>query len=1478
MPNRLDPYTEQLLLKFRFAQRDIDRYHREAAMASLTPTQRFNIMRSSQNRVTATLMELHKETDSYFAAGQNDILGKVYRAGYSDQVQNVNRIMRSELPESTAINASDRSFLSRQRSKGRGDMIRALESTDARSRALIGQEGKHIMDTAPDGTRRGGLHGVDLGGRQYKLDTYSDLVLQGRASQVYNRGSLRALKDLGYQTIHVIDGPGCGWTTHNDADHADGKEVSIEEALAHPVAHPFCQRQFTFSPKDKKLDPDQKKRWSALKKATTFAGAAAAAGGGVVAWNQRATILKSLNEFMLRSETLWRQYDLRIRALERQLQQLSSLGELPIDIRTGKPMSTNLVDMSDRILADAQHWDDGVDFNMSDQTRFVLGIQDSMNAEQVSDRVGDFYKFVDAQHKAGMSDRLLTDLDQVDRYMRNQVVSEVSSYGDAMSRGPGSNMFGDVVTDGLKKTRLKIAHGPADRVVDKIETLFPNNSVARMTLPRIHGGGQAEEGLQWLRALRLRLQTPNFLKFTGTAKGKSVNVGSLVVNRNGLLRAGFQKTKEGLIYPRLSIVPRWAPIRITSRVNRSVAENTFGAINSISGELHLLLPGPFKPSMNFNFDLRSLSLSDFWDVRDITMRDLKGLGWDNFRMKSLAVESRFRLMGRLDAEQTFRMKWKDATYLFRKSDFILANSGEIERRYGIVHKLKLLEAKYFLQYQGLGADAAMAGWWRGEDEYVRSWSKFRDVAGKEARQYYENVTHDMLDFVVNFEEYAKTALKTEYLRQKDIALEEVVAVKNWAREIGAFVKNIDPESVAMWIEDRRGRIPLTIMQKFLDVSDELRLTRQRTMDILDSIHNRLFVELPAQRRRRALRLVSVPQSRQDILSEAWEAKHAKLPLSERIRNWSLDFMDHNPFSKGLAHLNDGWDEWYQTSLDEYIDDQAMGWPETIRLWGASDFEIANKFGVNWRGAVAIRERIGERINGSYRRLKEFMSTAGQDDAAVTVANASVNKNLNLGEVNDWRDLHSQGDKAIEAVGRFFKWVDDMIVRGRIKSVDELAPKPVTDDFSKILDNLSGNVSAALDTVRAPGSPAGIELPNLGIVKHSSAPKPAGFDDLVARVRQAARDVASDEYTDDDILDVWREFALGDVDEGTYRAGRSLITDRKSGDKVPGVFDELRDDLRPGELQHVREQLDLDFSKTYHELDGMSDFDLFDQVDQLLDDDIDVTEIYNAWHNGDVPRETFLKQMSIVKNMRDNFGMTDVKLGFFSDAEANEHVHGSFRYNKRLLKQRRELLTSDDSYISVDENGNEVTAFMRDYFRSDSESGWHPMVNDADSDIGILVHELGHEADMSRAGTWRHSDELVDLMADYMDEEHGGFMLPEDLYLDEYINDPDIGDEIKQLQAAMEEFEATVYQLPAIDAMKMNPMEVNNFIYLWKFISLNAESLQGMVSGYATTNPAELVAELMLEATLSPSPSGLSLRVASWLRSMERIGNVGFWFD
>lgn len=81
-------------------------------------------------------------------------------------------------------------------------------------------------------------------GSRRRFADYADMLIRTNTANAYNAGTLTQLRELGIGWCEVFDGAGCGWTSHNDAEKANGRIVTLEEAGEQLLSHPRCRRSF----------------------------------------------------------------------------------------------------------------------------------------------------------------------------------------------------------------------------------------------------------------------------------------------------------------------------------------------------------------------------------------------------------------------------------------------------------------------------------------------------------------------------------------------------------------------------------------------------------------------------------------------------------------------------------------------------------------------------------------------------------------------------------------------------------------------------------------------------------------------------------------------------------------------------------------------------------------------------------------------------------------------------------------------------------------------------------------------------------------------------------------------------------------------------------------------------------------------------------------------------------------------------------
>lgn len=79
---------------------------------------------------------------------------------------------------------------------------------------------------------------------RHPVDSWASAAITWQAVTTANTAAARtALDELDVQFVEISDGADCGWTSHDDPDRANRTLRTVQDALAHPVAHPNCQRE-----------------------------------------------------------------------------------------------------------------------------------------------------------------------------------------------------------------------------------------------------------------------------------------------------------------------------------------------------------------------------------------------------------------------------------------------------------------------------------------------------------------------------------------------------------------------------------------------------------------------------------------------------------------------------------------------------------------------------------------------------------------------------------------------------------------------------------------------------------------------------------------------------------------------------------------------------------------------------------------------------------------------------------------------------------------------------------------------------------------------------------------------------------------------------------------------------------------------------------------------------------------------------------
>lgn len=569
-----------------------------------------------------------------------------------------------------------------------GDIGDKQKRVDDRSRpGFIGRKEIGSKQTTVQFAKQNMVKGkIYADGQRHNLASYSELVMRAAAQRAHNVAVANA---SGAQWFDIIDGPDCGWSSHDDRERADGSLRSLEEVLAYPIAHPNCQRRI--EPRyDLGTAPDGPGRGSraasALKaglasQAASLATDLAVEGVKALATNQ--AVQSKVAAVAARAVPgAWAH---RIENFMKM--QKATVPEGTVDLNAFRLSK----EAAEQAIADAQ-------YDVAEGTKGRQRLRQFLNVEAeeiqlpkaVGDRFDQYTEYYDRTVRAKMSLREAIDLGRIEDFALQYLDTDMATLEEAIYTRAGEH-FGSI-----------------------------GNRVARFTFPQVGSGEKFTAG-------RFTFQPNDLVQATVTKTQRGI-VNRLGLNPHGLFRAGISRDPAtGLWTPNFRLVPK-GPIRISAKVNRSkgrkliienlgpgkggrlgvnvVQEGRFqevvklttdelfqlnglevgdttklgdylyekigpdevlqgrGRLTSVSWEAKLITKTPVNFSARFNFNLRKLGIHNWEDIRALSIEDFRKLGLSDMKFVSAAAELRAGGMGPLQLAKTFRITAEQAQELW----------------------------------------------------------------------------------------------------------------------------------------------------------------------------------------------------------------------------------------------------------------------------------------------------------------------------------------------------------------------------------------------------------------------------------------------------------------------------------------------------------------------------------------------------------------------------------------------------------------------------------------------------------------------------------------------------------------------------------------------------------------------------------------------------------------------------------------------
>ena len=105
---------------------------------------------------------------------------------------------------------------------------------------------KKLVNIVADGIQRRQTD-VEIGrriGESMGHASRGQMIARTELAIIDQESATNRYREAGVKTVEVFDGAGCGWTSHEDGDKANGSIRTLRQAEAQVLSHPNCRRAF----------------------------------------------------------------------------------------------------------------------------------------------------------------------------------------------------------------------------------------------------------------------------------------------------------------------------------------------------------------------------------------------------------------------------------------------------------------------------------------------------------------------------------------------------------------------------------------------------------------------------------------------------------------------------------------------------------------------------------------------------------------------------------------------------------------------------------------------------------------------------------------------------------------------------------------------------------------------------------------------------------------------------------------------------------------------------------------------------------------------------------------------------------------------------------------------------------------------------------------------------------------------------------
>lgn len=364
--------------------------------------------RRTREKIIREYEQSHQAAQQFVKADLREIYNRGLREGIGDP--------------NYKPSVADNSAIRRQQDRVNQILDQAMGEA-RRGLSVPWRDARDHITTNPD------VDGQKLGAKVYRngthmpLGKYQSMVARSEAQKMWNFGVIRGAEKNKVVAFEVVDGPGCGWESHDDLQQANGMIVNARDAKRVLIAHPNCTR--TFIPRPDIQDPPDSTQSGAERAKEAIQ---KAVDKGKQVFNPKLLAANIAYDLAFDAEQRRFIFNTAVNGVQ-ELAAIQQRMETWLLARETIGPDRRALDLFDEISDEIDDYlETGVAENFSDAAKYVLAESKRVTLTQIEKAAGDFDFLRELTIRADMTHRELNIINAIEHKYGEVIIRRLANY------------------------------------------------------------------------------------------------------------------------------------------------------------------------------------------------------------------------------------------------------------------------------------------------------------------------------------------------------------------------------------------------------------------------------------------------------------------------------------------------------------------------------------------------------------------------------------------------------------------------------------------------------------------------------------------------------------------------------------------------------------------------------------------------------------------------------------------------------------------------------------------------------------------------------------------------------------------------------------------------------------------------------------------------------------------------------------------